>query len=145
MMREPRRIFNKKTILFSILLGSLIMPRVISAEWKNDSQPYPPELYRMCFDVIDTYHDGKTDLADPDCPKCDDLIDNDFDGLIDHRDPDCPFYGLVSTRVYNNTSIPSYSPSPSIPAGGNIGAGGSIPAGGSIAAGGNIPVGGYTY
>ena len=78
------------TIVVAIML-IVAVPAFSRGEFKDNSTPYPEELYAMCFDGVDNDGDGFTDQNDPDCPRCFDGIDNDGDGLIDEADPDCPF------------------------------------------------------
>lgn len=81
---------HKKVYVLAFIGIILIPSSFVIAEIKNDSTPYPPNLYSQCFDGKDNDNDGTIDLKDIDCPKCFDGIDNDLDGLIDIEDPDCP-------------------------------------------------------
>lgn len=82
-------IYTFITLITAILLVSIPSWNV-NSETKNDSLPYPAELYAMCFDGIDNDGDGFTDANDPQCPRCYDQVDNDGDSLVDKSDPDCP-------------------------------------------------------
>lgn len=76
--------------LFTAVLMVAVPSFQASSEIRDDSLPYPAELYAMCFDGIDNDGDGFIDANDPECPRCYDHVDNDGDTFVDKADPDCP-------------------------------------------------------